>query len=299
MEIALLLEDVTEYCGKELGKYNLNWGSAGNGIKAAATFLAEFDKVSIEYIYFGNEFCEYRIPTIVQFKRMFELCEKEKIKLVLVTPVVTDYGIERISQLLDFIAEQDYLLDIVVNDVGVLQLINQKKIKCAIIAGRILDKTSHDSRASVKELDLYYGKNGKKFAMTPGVISGQALQVYQKYGIDRFEFDLPKIGLDIPKNIKSSVYWPYSYLTTGRVCMLRATELNGNRKFLVGNRGCGQLCRKYQVEKRKPINGFGFENKDRITDLFLFQRGNTVFFINRYDDFKPFIKKFNRLIVQI
>ena len=76
--------------------------------------------------------------------------------------------------------------------------------------------------------------------------------------------------------------------------MVRSLDLNGRDKFLVGDVGCGKLCTTYKVEKRKPINGYLLEKK---AEMFLFQKGNTVYFIN--DDVDLNLEYFNRLIIQL
>lgn len=299
MKTALLIETVDEYLGKDLNLYNFQWGSSQNGIQDTIESVSDYLDGQISMIYFGNEFCEYRIPHINQVKKFIELCEEEHLAPILVTPVVTDYGIKKLDEIFAYLHEHKKNMEIIVNDIGVLALIKHKYSGFSLALGRIFDKTSHDARASMEELELYYGKNGLDFAKTPGVISEYALQVYQQYDVQRYEFDLPKVGLRLPNKVGFSLYWPYSYLTTGRVCMLRSTELDGKEKFLVGQGACSQPCRMLQVEKRKPLNGYSFENRKRLTNLYLFQKGNTLFYLNNTEESDLYIKQFDRLILQI
>lgn len=294
MEIALLIEDEKEYKGAQICNYTFEWGSNNNGIKKSYEMLDKYKNCSIDYLYFGCEFCEYKIPTIDEFSRIIKLCIRDELKLVMVTPVVTDLGLNRTSDLIKFIIENDVDADIVVNDVGVLQLIKNSLFRGKVILGRIFDKTSHDSRSTEEGFDKYYGDNGKKIAMSPGVISESALSVYRKFGVDRFEFDLPKIGIYLPDNFNFSLYFPYNYLTTGRVCMLRSVYCDGRDKFLVGNSQCAKACMKYNIEKRKPINGGGFGD---ASELFLFQKGNTIFYVDEGISIPQ--DKINRLIIQL
>lgn len=294
MEIALLIESEEEYRGNRVSDYSLSWGSGANGLINICKTLEKIKGDRIDLIYFGNEFCEYRIPSVEQLARMIDTCNENNLTCVLVTPVVTDFGINQIANLLDYLVQNMISIDIVVNDMGVLELLRRKDYLGKIIVGRILEKSSHDCRASKEELDEYYGKNGMKFAMTPGVISTFSKMVFERYGVYRYEFDLPKVGLELPMNDNYSLYWPYSYLTTGRVCMFRSLDLKGTDKFLVGNKGCGRKCIQYKVEKRKPINGYSV---NKMADMFLFQKGNTLFFIN--DDIDSYFDYFDRLIIQL
>lgn len=297
MEIAILIEREEEYKGNCVGDYHIPWGSKENGLRTVCRNIEKYKDNKIDYIYFGNEFCEYRIPSVEQLVKVLAFCKKDNIKCVLVTPVVTDYGLERLSLLIDFLVENEIIIDVVINDMGVLELVRRKLFGGNVIVGRILEKSSHDCRASGEELNNYYGENGKRFAKTPGVISRYSQMVYGQYGVERFEFDLPKIGLDLPKGGNYSLYWPYSYLTTGRVCLLRSLDLKGKDKFLVGEKNCTKECLKYRVEKRKPMNGYSSSEKVKKKDLFLFQKGNTLFFINDETEFS--MDCFNRLIIQL
>lgn len=294
MEIAVLIECADDYKGKRVSDYHLPWGSAANGLERISGQIKPYMDKVIEYVYFGNEFCEYKIPTVDQLKSMFDTCKKDGISCVLVTPVVSDYGINKVSGLIDFLVSNCITIPVVINDMGVFELIRKKEYPGECIVGRILEKSSHDCRASREEFDDYYGENGKKFAKTPGIISEYSRMIFDEYGANRYEFDLPKVGFDLSSKGDYSLYWPYSYLTTGRVCMFRSLDLSGKDKFLVGGVGCGKRCMKYNVEKRKPINGYSLEKK---AEMFLFQKGNTTYFIN--EDMDLDLEYFNRLIIQL
>jgi len=292
MEIALLIDDISYYKGANIESYKLSWGSKNNRVfKSIEKALLYVGDIKISYLYFGNEFCEYRIPTVDELKKFLELCDKEKIKPILVTPPVTDKGVRQINTLIEYMVEKNVCIDIAVNDYGVLELLNEKHIDNRIIAGRILDKTSHDSRATSERINRYYGRAGLMIARTPGIVSRQTKKIFNEYAIDRWEFDLPKVGLDLPEGINKSLYWPYSYLTTGRVCSMRAIGLEGKYRYLVGSDKCKQICRWIQIEKHKPLNGYNNES-----DLVLFQRGNTIFYL--YDGENEF-ENFDRLILQL
>lgn len=301
MDIALLIDNLDMYKDTKVSSYLEGWGSENNGISRALHRMGEYikEEKKISMLYFGNEFCEYMLPNKTEIMEFMSLCMKENLKPIFVTPVVSDWGIKRMKEDLECLDTYDVDIEIVVNDVGVLELLHRRYTKFKISLGRIFDKTSHDSRASVQELEHYYGTAGLQFARTPGILSEEAKEIFSRYKIERYEFDLPKVGLDLPKNGKFSLYWPYHYLTTGRVCALRASCLGGEEKFLVGNNVCARPCRNIQIEKRKPMNGFQYSNEKKINDLFLFQKGNTVFYLYEADDFEKNAKQFDRIVLQI
>lgn len=288
-----MIDDLSLYRGTKIEYYIRNWTTTENEInKAIELVLNVAGESTISYLYFGNEFCEYRIPSTNELIECIELCNQVNIKPVLVTPPVTELGICRINNLLSYVENNNICLDVVINDFGVLELLNEKKIQGEKIVGRILDKTSHDSRASCERIDNYYGKEGLTYAKTPGVISMPFRKVLENYSVDRWEFDLPKVGLLLPNDINKSLYWPYGYLTTGRVCSMRAINLDGRKKFLVGENSCSQICRYVQIEKIKVASVCGSNE----TKFKLYQRGNTVFYLEQNENS---IESFERIIFQV
>lgn len=295
MEFALFLNDLSKYKGKNIRMYRQSIGNyVENGLQSINYLLREhelFENQEFKYLYFGNEFCEYRIPKSNQVKNFLEICEKEELIPVFVTPVVTDFGLERIDDCLKYLNSYNGKLSIVVNDYGVMELLKRDNIKFEIIAGRILDKLSHESRASYEDLYKYYDKEGLKYAMTPGILSKSHRKVLDKYNVVRYEFDFPKIGIVTSTKTRLSLYWPYSYETTGRVCLFRSFDKVGNKKFLVGSH-CKINCKNVIVERVTTSNKTNAK-------YYLFQVGNTMFYLNETIDLNQISTIFDRLIIQV
>lgn len=292
MDIALLIENINKYHGKNLRDYNFEWKDSEKIIISSSDVLGSFIDEPITHIYLGNEFCEYKLPTNVQLRSLMTLCQKENLNPVLVTPPVTDYGINKISLLLDEIDNNSFSVELIVNDVGVLQLIHDRQINCSVTLGRVFDKMSHDSRASVQQFDTYYGSTGKKFAASPGIISKQSKKKFISYNVTRYEFDLPKVGIRLPCNgERYSLYWPFSYLTTGRVCFFRSIAQKGRNKFLVGSDPCIMPCRELQMLKAKGLHP--------DSEHYLFQHGNTIFFVNDRREGEKYFDMFDRIVLQL
>lgn len=293
MEFALLIDNLAQYKGNKIEDYDWQWGNPQNGIKNSIEKIKQLGgRKNFNYIYFGNEFCEYKIPSLKEIEKCITISKEDLLRFVFVTPPVTDYGLQKLEKIFECFVSNGNEVDVVVNDYGVLELLRESKGEMGIIMGRIMDKTSHDSRASEEKINNYYGRSGLEFARTPGVISLYTKKTLEGYNITRYEFDMPKVGLELKGCQKKSLYWPYSYLTTGRVCSTRSLKLEGKDKYLVGNEVCNQQCRNMQIEKRKPLNGFC----DNVSDLFLFERGNTVFYITNaeFD-----MTEFDRIIMQL
>lgn len=296
MEFALFLNDMNRYEGKNICNYKQNIGNyVENGLQSISNMLSKhelFENKEFKYLYFGNEFCEYKIPTIDQLKKFLEISKMEELIPVFVTPVVTDFGIRRISECLNYLNSYEGKISIVVNDFGVMQLLKKGRNNFEIIAGRILDKLSHESRASYEELYEYYGEEGIKYATIPGILSEKHMKILDNYNVGRYEFDLPKVGIvAINKNTKLSLYWPYSYETTGRVCVFRSFDKIANDKFSVGD-ACKMNCINTIIER---ITTSSITN----TKYYLFQMGNTMFYVNEKIDLNQISNTFDRIIVQV
>lgn len=294
-----MIEDIKQYNGKKITDYSFSWGNTDNGIEKAVSFLQEnFILPEITLLYYGNEFCEYRIPSIDELKKAYFFAKKEDLEFVFVTPVVTDYGISIIEQCIESLCEITENPFIVINDLGVLELIKTKYPMCIVFLGRIMDKLSHDIRATKEEFYSYYGHEGIIYASTPSVGSDGFMNALGYKMIERCELDLPAIGINLPKYQRFSLYYPYCYLTTGRVCSMRAHSLEKKEKYLVDTQSCNKLCKSIQIEKRKSLNGYQFMNGQRKNNQYLFQRGNTVFYVLENLDVKE-IQQFDRIILQV
>lgn len=299
MELAIYISDISKYQGCQIENYQFKFGNPDNqDIMKAYELIVKKYPHEITHLYFGAEFCEINIPTESELEEFIKICKEDDLSPVFMTPPVTDYGIEKIDDCLKFLYNKFDKLAVVVNDLGVLELVNRKYSHVEIIFGRILDKMSHDPRILEININDYYGENGLKYARTPGNISHYSLGIMKKYSANRIEYDLPKTGIELLNDeMTFSLYWPFSYLTTGRVCLFKG--MYQHDKFIVGNHKCGRLCKNIDLELKKPLMGFQVEYGKKINELTLFQKGNTVYFLNDQSLFLDAQKWFDRIVVQI
>lgn len=305
MDIAVYLSSPHEFRGGCLSDYPFTFGDHRANLVAAAyqnmcDMLAKSGVHRFTYLYFGAEFCEYLIPSQQDLEQYVEICRANDLRPVFVTPVVTDRGLDRLWECFDHLDASGIPYAVVVNDLGVLQMLCSRSPVPELIAGRILDKTSHDCRISENEMGSYYSASGMRYASEPGILSDHSTGVLSPLGISRYEFDLPKTGLDLKHSGSGlSLYWPFHYLTTGRVCMFRALGKTGKERFLVGQRSCGGSCKALELEMRKPINGYSFEHGVRKNNQYLFQKGNTIFYLYENPNITEQIEQFDRIVLQL
>ncbi|WP_409967521.1 hypothetical protein RFF05_13180 [Bengtsoniella intestinalis] len=290
MKIGILLNDLSRYKGTNLSEYQWTFGSGGeNGVVEAAEAMKKVVPEELHYLYFGNEFCEYCIPNCTQLKRWLAICQHDGLEAVFVTPVVSDGGIGRVREAMDYLMGAGFQGAVVVNDLGVAHLLNTDYPSVPLIVGRLLDKLSHDPRGDESAMQAYYGETGMAYATTPSVECRYVRQALPQQMM-RFEYDLPQVGFAVPENQQSrSLYWPYHYLTTGRVCLFRSMGLNSPEKFLVGDGDCQKTCQGLELELQRTQN----------PDQTLFQKGNTIFYVSNPSNIPAMLHGFDRVVFQI
>ena len=305
MDVALYLANPNQFISCYLADYQFTFAdSKANHVDVAYKRMSELitqrGLCRFTHLYFGAEFCEYLLPSRTELEEYIRISKDTGLFPVFVTPVVTDYGISRLVESFDYLDAQDIQYAVVVNDYGVLTLLDTQHSVCEIIAGRVLDKTSHDPRIPEDELLQYYSPAGIRYACEPGIESGRSTDILSKMGICRFEFDLPIVGLEL-KSTKAhhSLYWPFHYLSTGRVCIFRSINKTGKEKFLVGDIPCNRPCKKLELELRKPLNGYHFEHGIRKSSQYLMQKGNTLFYLYENPNISQQFTQFDRIILQI
>jgi hypothetical protein len=218
-------------------------------------------------IYFGQEFCERLLPSKDELEKVCDFSEKEGVPLTLVTPYVTDKGLTKLEKLIEFFAKKMPKAEIVFNDWGVFQFIEENFPELKPVLGRLLNKQKRGPRITniidqvPKETRDYYTGASLDVSATAGFL--------KKKGIMRVEFDNLLQGLDmsgLDKEIKRSLYLPYLFISTTRFCLTANCESGDSG---VGVMPCHHECQKYT-----------FNLNNSVMKRPLIRRGNTIFAIN-------------------
>jgi hypothetical protein len=181
--------------------------------KERAVFLKElsFQPVSGRFdssqrLYIGDEFCERRLPTPALLAKAAGWAAENGRKLTLVTPNLTDNGIDRLPELLDILADKEGCeFEVVVNDWGGLSLVNSRyKGRFRLILGRLL---------MPKALSMASG----------GSVFEDFLDFARERGITGLEFNtLPSSGILRSQlagcGLASHLYLPYRFMAVTRFC---------------------------------------------------------------------------------
>ena len=221
-------------------------------------------------IYTGDEFCVNRLPSLTELNKVCELAEDRNLELTFLIPYLTDWGQETCSRLLDALYKKNPSTEVVVNDWGTLVYVQNKYPSFKLALGRLLNKGFKDPRLQNVD-DVFLLSEELAELLNTGTFDSVELQNSAKvFGFSRMERDLfpyEKHDQKAVSEIKLSYYFPFGYITTGRVCLLSSLEAPKNRKFTIQDR-CTQPCNKLHLRmKSKEIP---FE---------IFQGGNTVFYL--------------------
>lgn len=215
-------------------------------------------------IYVGHEFCELLIPEEGDLLKILEGIDPA-LPMTLVTPYVTEKGLAKIEILVKrFLHESGGPFDeVVFNDWGVFRMLKQYGGKRVL--GRLLVRQLRDPRIIAIK--------GRDPEAVPGLedlsINDAFLQFLQEQGIEHIELDtVPENLQRLQERVRISLYRPFTYVTTTRMCPVANLATRRLGVSLVPER-CGFECME---------NTFSLE--DKLMGRTLFLSGNTIFFRN-------------------
>jgi hypothetical protein len=237
-----------------------------------AIFISKVENlkyVTQEYsrLYFGIEFCQNLMPSKEELGRILKFVSENKIDFTFVTPYLTNEGMRKIKPLLSWMINGQPKAEIVINDWGLLRWICREYFDLDLVLGRLLTKQ----------------KRGPRILNLMGRVPDTVIRHFRQSNIDslilsnfliskqikRVELDNLLQGISRPPHsLKASLYIPFAYITTTRLCLLSACE-DKVSKPLRAISGCNRECQRYT---------FKLQHKHMPTDLFL--KGNTQFFRN-------------------
>lgn len=183
----------------------------------ACEILARTEGEAFERIYFGNEFCEHRLPLAADLRNALQVCERHDLKLSLVTPVVTDRGLLGVERLLQVLPARS---EVIFNDWGVLEMLEGFRP----VLGRMLLRTLQEPRAhaDLAQSDL---------------AQPAFLRFLRARGIERVETDLPASRLrGRLEKTRCTLHVPFTHVASGRACLIGSLHVKEPYR-------CKQECR--------------------------------------------------------
>lgn len=242
-------------------------------------------------IYFGNEFCERLIPAPGDLKEILSFIRRKNLQFSLVTPYVTNKGLKKLETLFLILSSAHSKSEVIINDWGVLNLINNCYASLEPVLGRLLTKQKRcptlerllKRKPEVRLLE--YPRNPVEKAVIFAKKLPLSLDYYYKgsnvssvpaihnflnsWRIRRIELDNPAQGLflELPKDkISASIYFPYDYITTTFFCPTAGCD---EKKSFLKLKPCKKQCRQYL-----------FKLRHKTMPKVIYLKGNTKFYKN-------------------
>ncbi len=216
----------------------MKYGIKINNIEEDLKGLDKYD-----FVYFGSEFCERKIPNFEFCKKVFEFCNKNNKIPVLLTPYLTDKGINTLKDLISrlHILKKDF--EITINDFGMIYLLKEFpeiKINC----GRLLIKMKKGPEIMSGALN-----QSPEMFKDSSLSNNLFIDFMKNNGIKRFETDLPHQRLNLP-NEKITAYLGNIVISTTRRCNFIDCE----KEMQYQIKDCEKECLKYCVVKNTEFH---------------------------------------------
>ena len=220
-------------------------------------------------VYFGAEFCQWRMPARASVLDAFARAEDKGLGFTLLTPWVTDRGLKRLTGVLGGLADMGAkgAVEVVVNDFGVLSLMKDEFNNLIPVLGRLLTHQKRCPRIPGIISDM--PEAGREVYMGAGVEDPVTAKFLKRLGVKRVELDNPLQGVSVDLKVtglKGSIYTPYAYVTTTRHCPASFDGVSW-QAFT----GCkAKACTANVISLRNPAH-----------EAAILMRGNTQFVENR------------------
>lgn len=218
----------------------------------------------ISRIYIGNEFCHNLFPSINQLMDLLNKAKKEKLQITLAFTYMRECYINRINEILDKAAkwcdDEQTIIEIVINDWGMLELLKGKSKRFKISLGVLLNKRKKDPRYAYK----------KGYEENKGLMAENSLNsgFYQKFlrdnNIERYEYESCGYQIKVAEGAHS-LHLPFYQTNTSQYCTLYAmcTNMDRGKQKLV--KECPKYCNEYVLTYPKHLKMIG-----RYNSLFAF-----------------------------
>ena len=224
---------------------------------------------------YGNEFCEHLIPTPEQLKAMLNATGEREMNVTLLTPYVSDAGIELLKPLFELLSLNG-AYEVVFNDWGVLNLLRREFPLLNPVQGRLMNKSLRDPRVT--------GVYAASDAPAPALVSLKRSNLdcasytgfLSELGVDSVELDNLPQGVDLSfaeNGVKANAYIPFGFISTSRICMAAGIHYDKIDKFQPGA-PCHHECQTHLLEY--AYTNTPFSNRDQMFYL----KGNSYFYVH-------------------
>ncbi len=223
---------------------------------------------SFAALYFGSEFCQELIPGIKEIEVFCTRCAEEGVEAVLLTPVLTQKGLNRLERLFSGLHRQQLFPAVVFNDWGLLELLRTKYPDFPLRMGRLMNRGLRDPRLDMQAP----GSGGENIERGAGI-----RKLASALGISAVETDAdlePGYLGDGSNGLARALHVPFTFAASGRNCLEKAAgSLADGAELTRGifTHGLKSGC-------KAPCRGIYRQENRQDTGKEMWRAGNTLFF---------------------
>jgi len=235
-----------------------------------------FGSIAFSRCVFGNEFCEHLIAPPEKLEEILVAAGEARLPVTYLTPFCSDAGIETLRPIFHLLSLSERPVEVAFNDWGVLNLLRRDFPELTPVQGRLMNKSLRDPRVT--------GVYASSEAPGPALVSLRRSNLdcasYTGFlaGLDVHlaEMDNLPQGVDLSfagDGLRASVYFPFGFISTSRICMAAGLHYRKRDKFQPGA-PCRHECQSHLLEYSYTNSPFG--NRDQKFYL----KGNTYFYVH-------------------
>ena len=221
-------------------------------------------KDNISRIYIGNEFCHNLFPSFDLLIKIIKKAKEENLEITICFTYIRECYIEKtrciIEKLYNWCIENNKNIEIVINDWGMIKLVEDKNDYFTLNLGVLLNKRKKDPRYIYKK---GYEEN-KELIAKNNLNSYIFSRFLNENNIKRYEYENCGYDIEIAEG-NHSLHIPFYVTNTSQYCTLYAmctTMDRGNQKLV---KGCPMYCKDYVFVYPKHLKMIG-----RYNSLFAF-----------------------------
>ena len=215
-------------------------------------------------LYIGNEFCHNLFPSFDLLIKIIKKAKEENLEITICFTYIRECYIEKtrciIEKLYNWCIENNKNIEIVINDWGMIKLVEDKNDYFTLNLGVLLNKRKKDPRYIYKK---GYEEN-KKLIAKNNLNSHIFNRFLNENNIKRYEYENCGYDIEIAEG-NHSLHIPFYVTNTSQYCTLYAmctTMDRGNQKLA---KGCLMYCKEYVFAYPKHLKMVG-----RYNSLFAF-----------------------------
>lgn len=250
------------------------------GLYLTDAWIPEKNIEGFEYIYYGSEFCINKIFYLSRLEQIIEYCKKYDKTLCFMTPLIPEAYLEDFLSIFYHVCESQVKKEIVINDYGLMQLINEKyKGKYILTYGRLLNRIKKNP--NIMNFFNKFNEASKVAIQTSAINNQYAFKILKKFGFCNLQYENVVQANHIPSeyHFNKHLLFPHIQVSTSRKCM--GTSINSDTFYLNGL--CDHSCEEYT---------YTLYNKTIKQELKL--NGNTIMYVNT--DIPKNIEEYSRIV---